>query len=564
VTLTVADDRGPRWATVIFQPADAAEADRLRGSFHGRFGDCAPWLGPPHGASPACNRVLVAPGGTEVAVPPGSYLLYATGGLDHTLARQELFADAGESYAADFALQPLDLRPAGTLWADLHVHGAASFDSGIPDADRVRSFAAAGVDVIAATDHDFTVDYQDALVAEGLDGQMVVLGGLETTQLIPWMDVPGDDFPRVIGHFNFWPLVPDPAQPRGGAPWDERVEPGELFDLMAPLVGDDGVMMLNHPWDKPQFGRDLGYLRAINFDPRRAIPAEDDGTAQGLLVRRPGAGRRNVDFDVLEVINGANPINYLTARTLWFSLLSQGYVKAAAANSDSHGLNDAQLGYARTLVDAGTDVAGFDAAAFDAAVRDGRTAGVNGVLVLATIGRSERTTPSLVPYTPVGGDWLDIEVRAPPWVPVTEVRVTTQAGTVVVAEGDDLVTPADPFGTADVVRLHKAIPLDDILPGGGDGWIVVEAGLPLPPASDLDDDGVADTGDNDGDGDVDADDIEDGEDSGPLDPPADPTDPDDVRWLCTQVIPGMWPSSFAGPFLVDRGGDGWTPPGVSP
>ncbi|HTM22466.1 MAG TPA: hypothetical protein VL172_18220, partial [Kofleriaceae bacterium] len=93
---------------------------------------------------------------------------------------------------------------------------------------------------------------------------------------------------------------------------------------------------------------------------------------------------------------------------------------------------------------------------------------------------------------------------------------------------------------------------------------VVEAGLPLPPYADLDDDGVLDTGDNDGDGDVDADDIEDGEDSGPLDPPADPTDPDDVRWLCTQVIPGMWPSSFAGPFLVDRGGDGWTPPGVSP
>ena len=32
----------------------------------------------------------------------------------------------------------LDLVPAGWLSADLHVHGRASFDSGIPDDDRVR------------------------------------------------------------------------------------------------------------------------------------------------------------------------------------------------------------------------------------------------------------------------------------------------------------------------------------------------------------------------------------------------------------------------------------------
>ena len=61
------------------------------------------------------------------------------------------------------------------------------------------------------------------------------MGGVETTQLIPWLEVPGDDFPRVIGHFNFFPLTPDPARPRGGAPWDELVEPGELFDLRQDL-----------------------------------------------------------------------------------------------------------------------------------------------------------------------------------------------------------------------------------------------------------------------------------------------------------------------------------------
>ena len=137
----------------------------------------------------------------------------------------------------------------------------------------MRSFLAAGVDVIAATDHDYVTDYAATVRALGAEDRLLVMGGLETTPLIPFLDVPGEDLPRVIGHFNFWPLTPLPASPRGGAPWDERLEPGELFDLMDPLIGPDGVRMINHPWDEPQFGRDLGYLRAIGFDPRTPLPA---------------------------------------------------------------------------------------------------------------------------------------------------------------------------------------------------------------------------------------------------------------------------------------------------
>src|SRR3970040_2215823 len=140
---------------------------------------------------------------------------------------------------------------------------------------------------------------------------------------------------------------------------------------------------------------------------------------------------------------------------------------------------------------------------------------------------------------------------------MTEVRLTTSAGTVVIAEGSALSQPADPFGSDGVVRIQWARPLTDILPGRRDDFIVVEAGLPLPPAADLDDDGVPDTGDNDGDGDVDDDDIEPGEDSGPLDPPPDPTDPADPRFVCTRVVPGLWPGGFAHTFLLDWDGGGW-------
>ena len=78
------------------------------------------------------------------------------------------------------------------------------------------------------------------------------------------------------------------ASPRGGAPWDERLEPGALFDLMDPLIGPDGVRMINHPWDEPLFGRDLGYLRAIGFDPRQPLPRVADASPEGTLLARPG------------------------------------------------------------------------------------------------------------------------------------------------------------------------------------------------------------------------------------------------------------------------------------
>jgi hypothetical protein len=91
---------------------------------------------------------------------------------------------------------------------------------------------------------------------------------------------------------------------------------------------------------------------------------------------------------------------------------------------------------------------------------------------------------------------------------------------------------------------------------------VVEAGLPYPLAADLNDDGVLDTTDNNGDGIVDMLDVEPDEDTGPLAMPADPTDPANHRFAITRVVPGAWPEGFANPLLIDVDGDGWAPPGV--
>jgi hypothetical protein len=556
--LTVDRDGVDDWAIVALTPADDATRADVTGTFHGRLTSCAPWLGPPHGPSPACNQVIVSPQGTEIEVPAGHYTLFATAGPEHTLGRASVALVAGEITAVSLSVAALDVVPPGWLSADFHVHGRASFDSGLPDDDRVRTFVAAGIDVIAATDHDVIGDYAQAVAMLGLDDRIAVMGGLEATQVIPWMDIPGEALPRVIGHFNFWPLVQVPSEARAGAPSDELIEPGALFDRMAPLVGDGGMMMLNHPWSDPLFGRDLGYLRAIEFDPR--LPVEAGPNAR--LLRRPQGQHRNLDWNAIEVINGGSAKEMMTARTLWFSLLAQGFIAPGTGNSDSHGMIDSQLGWARNWVQTTTSVAGFSAATLDESVRDGRSIAGNGVVVLVEVGSSggPRRGLGFAPYTAQPGDVLSVEVRAAPWVPVEEVRVVTSRGTRIIATAVDLAQPLDPFGTDGVLRYTAKLPLASLV--DRDDFIVVEAGLPYPLAADLNDDGVLDTTDNNGDGIVDMLDVEPDEDTGPLAMPADPTDPANHRFAITRVVPGAWPEGFANPLLIDVDGDGWVPPGV--
>jgi hypothetical protein len=560
VLSVTANGAEPIWAEVAFVPRQGVS--NLTGSFFGVFRECAPWLGSPVGASPACNRVLVAPQGTDVELPAGSYWVVATAGPNHSLARASFDITSGESAQVDLDVTTLSVEPDGWLAADLHVHGWRSFDSSLPDADRVASFVTSDVDVIAATDHDWITDYADAIAAIGADDQVAVMAGLETTPLIPFLDVPGKDVPKVIGHYNFWPLSSDGGLPRGGAPWDELMDAGELYDVMAPLVGEDGALQMNHPWDDTQFGRDLGYLRAIGFDPR--VPIEDDRNNR-IRLERPGGGLRNVDFNLIEIGNGAGVVQFIKSRVLWHSLISQGFVRAGTASSDSHYLADA-LGYGRTLVETDTDVVGFAANAFNAALLSGKAMAGNGVVIITTVGApgGERRGLGFEPYVPAAGDTLEIEVRAAPWIPVHEVRVVTGSGVTPVANVADLSHPADPFGIDGVVRLQASFPLADLVDGSGDDWLIVEAGMSLFDVADIDDDGVPDTTDNNGDGVIDEADVEEDEDSGPLEQPADPDpeDESDPRYWMTRVVHGAFPYAFTNPILIDGNGGGWDAPGL--
>jgi hypothetical protein len=552
-------------AELVVVPADPEAAKLYAGSLFGADAsdDCSPWLGPPHGHSPACNRVLVRAGTRpSFAIAPGEYDVLATHGPFWSLDRRRVTLAPGSSETLEFELEPYPLLPEGALSADLHVHGAASYDSSLPDEDRALSFVASDVNVIVATDHDVVSDYAAAVDALGIGDRVRVLPGVETTGEILFYRPPGSEVPGVVGHFNFWPLTLDPLAPRHGAPDDERLEPATLFDRMRARYDGTGVAQLNHPFYPTDLGRDQGYLSAVGYDPRRRVPAAPDGTPEGELARRTRAGTSNLDFDVQEVMNGASVERFLGYRAAWFSFLNQGILRAATANSDSHTLAAELLGYARTVVLGQGSLAEFDPERFNDAVRSGRSFGTNGpvlrVCVRSAAARdADCVEPSLTSFVPSEDAELHVEVWAAPWIPVEEVRFYVNGG---LAETRALpVRSPSPAESAGWVRTVIDTPLSGMLAEAGaegDAWLVIETGMALPLYADLDDDGLADTTDNNGDGHVDE---RDG--AGTFREPGRVAS-SDPRYFVQSIAPGVLPLAISNPLVVDVAGDGWTAPGL--
>ena len=344
LSVSVTDGTSPVPAEIVLTPTGATTVDDVRGGEYGFFNEehCAPYLGPAFGSSPACNRVLLATDGTATfSAPPGTYWVYATHGPFWSIERQQVVLTGGQTQTLTFTLSPLvGIRPPGMLSADFHVHSGNSHDTGLPPIDRVRSFLASDVDVIAATEHDVVANFQDAITALNVADRVAIMPGLETTASILFLRPPGAYLPKTVGHFNFWPLVYDRDLPRNGAPWDEFLEPGALFDRVEPHFDGTGVIQFNHPLASTSPGRDTGYLTAIGFDALEPVPATDDGTNNGQLRRRPNGpgGHSNLDYHAQEVMNGNSLKSWYRYRAAWFSLLNQGFLRAGTANSDSHAM----------------------------------------------------------------------------------------------------------------------------------------------------------------------------------------------------------------------------------
>ncbi|TNE91877.1 MAG: hypothetical protein EP330_04025 [Deltaproteobacteria bacterium] len=564
---------------ILVHPADDATYEASKGLMLGHFEECAPFLGHPYGGSPACNRVLVTEGeAVTVSLVEGTYDFFAVAGPFSTLARVGgVTVSAGTGQSVDLQLETIDgLQPSGTLSGDFHIHARSSFDSSFPDEDRMRAILASKVEVIASTEHDSVFDFNRTLADLGATGEVAVMTGTESTGHVLWYFNPTVTYPQVTGHWIYWPLTYDPSLPYQGAPWDEMVEPGMLFTRAeeAGWDADNGVMQLNHPVGGVQFGRDFGWASAMLLDGTQDLN-EDPTSAQALFSHQPeGSAFANDDYHAQEVMNGTNNAQFLQYRAYWHYLLNQGEVRAGTANSDSHTLTDNVVGTPRNIVFTDTTLATFDEPTFNRSVREGRMFGTNGPVLLATlVDDASSFGPSTdVLAAPGSGATLELEVRAAPWVDVEEVRIVVN-GEVVETLTDLTPPPSDPLsvpaGPADVLRLQTSVPLDGLLPASGDAWISIEAGTPLVENADLDCDGWPDTGDNNDDGSIDWQDVDDDTlegppesgcfdigSAGPLKDPPIPEDRSSAAYFFHAVQPGGYPLAFTNPFVLDLDGDG--------
>ncbi len=454
-----------------------------------------PVMGAERGGSPALNAALVDETGlVDLWLLPGTYHVYGTGGIEHSLAEADVTLDAAGTSVQLTVDRLLDTT--GWLSADMHVHSILSWDSSLPLDDRVLAYVAEGVDVVVATEHDVVGDYGPTIAALGYDGRIVGVPGLESTGTVIT-----EDFPTTIGHHNAWPLDPDPAAPRAGAPLDEGIDLETLYGRLRGAGAE--IVQLNHGRSSTVGSVWLGWLDSCGFDPGQSVDAAV-GCDLGL-------------WDLMEVMNGSSIPHNMGNRADWFSLLSQLPFIPGTANSDSHKMVLEEAGYPRNYVAMNDDLGAFDVAVFDEAVAAGRMFGTNGPILEVQAWSSARPGELQGPGGLVrvdGGETLVLHVRlrAVPWIPVDELVVT--ANGVEVARETEL---AD----AELVRWDADLDLGAI---AEDTWIVVEAGTPWPAEGE--------------------------------DPPASPEP-------LASVAPGTVPHAFTNPgFVSGDGDDTFTPPGL--
>jgi hypothetical protein len=410
-------------------------------------------------SSPYKNVLYTETGDGEVALRPGRYRAIASHGVEYDMGWADAQVTAGGRVALSLAVRRA-VDTTGWLGADFHIHASPSADSSVPPADRVRSYAAEGVQVMVSADHDFVFDYGPLIRSMGLASRVASIVGCETTTVRPFAA-----FPSGVGHFNGWPLVPQPQSRKNGAPEDEQSEPGVLYDRLRGLGAR--VVQMNHPFTEGQ-----GFLGAIGFDATKSV-----GVPPNDALLRPsalGTGTTNLDFDAIEIYNGLSQSQLDLARAAWFSLLDQGIVKTATANSDSHDLSPSGPGLGpgmpRTYVayTGDADLAGFDATAFDAALAAGRAFGSSGpfVAVDATSGARHAGLGETLPAS--GGVAIHVRVQAPCWIPIGDVRLWANGALL----ADDPVSP-DCVGTPRYDHVFAAAP-------SADTYYVVEVLEPTP------------------------------------------------------------------------------------
>ncbi|MDH5492433.1 MAG: CehA/McbA family metallohydrolase [Myxococcales bacterium] len=354
----------------------------------------------------------VAMGPTDRRLPEGSFTVAVSRGVEFDLIQEDItIVDGGRVTITGDLARAIDTS--GWVSGDFHLHSERSTDSQHAVADAARIIAAEGLEVVAATDHDYVAGYGPELLAEGLDPWLLVVVGEEASH-------------STLGHVNGYPLLPQPgATGQGAVSWFDKSLPqifDELHAMGDPALGGSFVQ-INHPHAMPS-----GWFAAIGLDPltgmATVLPSE--------LGLPAGTDLEDFGFDLIEVFNRSlSDEDELTLQNL-LGFWSLGRRFTMVGNSDSHGPR-APAGSPRTFIRVPDDTRGaFTWADVAAGLRAGETSVSAGAFITGEL-MGPRTVGDTVP--------VRVRVQVPPWSSVERLRIYAGMNVVIDRPLDPALAP---------------------------------------------------------------------------------------------------------------------------
>ncbi|MFW6051286.1 MAG: CehA/McbA family metallohydrolase [Myxococcota bacterium] len=377
------------------------------------------------GGGEISRRVAIGP--TDFRLLPGLYDVTLSRGPEFDIHEETVeIADGGEGAIEQAPGTPLELPrvidTSGWVAGDFHLHSEMSTDSRHWLPDALRIVAAEGLDVVAATDHDFITDYDRFTELAGVEGWVLTVPGAEVSH-------------PLIAHINGYPLLPDPARSANGAPPWFDTPPSDWFDDLRALADtgldpDGALVQINHP------RRDTsGLFESAGLDPVTGMATT--GSA--------GYGPDELDdFDVdgVEVWNKSPDDDDERTLADYLALYALGHRFAMMGNSDTHD-NGRPAGSMRSYVwvGEGNDArGGFTWEDVAAGIRERRVTVCAGIFVTAEVASVNDD----------GTADLEVEVQAAPWVQPGPHRLRVYAGTQVSYDDEAFSAPDGPFTLPDV------------------------------------------------------------------------------------------------------------------
>jgi hypothetical protein len=401
-------------------------------------------------------------------LPAGQYRVYASHGTEWSIASQAVTASGSYTFELDHVVPT-----PGYLATDWHVHQINSPDSPVPSDERIRSAVSAGVEMFAVTDHDYVSDLQPIVEQLHLERQLRVIPGIEAT-------------PFAYGHFNAWPLVPDPTSPIGGAiDWarggagSQSMTPAELYAALH--ARGARMVQVNHPRGTNLSEFQAAFSRAnlkFDYDQRLIFGDYANADVPNDWLRLPEENLWSDNFTGLEIWNGfatgdSNGDGLRENHSLdiimhdWLSMLSLGLYVTPAGDSDTHTITTNPLGMPRTYVrvadDSGAALA--DGTAVDAVVMTQTGANQTPRDVVITDGPMLDVTTSGQPAlgrvvsavgTPVA---IDVKIYAADWAAFDTLEVfanSTPDG--VTSSPDTTLHPLECWTSRDLASLAPKDP----------------------------------------------------------------------------------------------------------